>query len=151
MNARIDRQVISLPRFLRRLTLQMMAVQRSSVAILGVVLALAAVLGLVAVSGWHSAMVHDHGPVQVAMVDTHSDDDHDHAVMIDHDDQAPAKQADGDGPAHLLAHAAGHWVAFDGARAAPVAAIVAARVWSILTPSLPSGIDPSKLLRPPRG
>jgi hypothetical protein len=135
VNARIDRQVISLPRFLRRLTLQMMAVQRSSVAILGVVLALAAVLG----------------PVQVAMVDTHSDDDHDHAVMIDHDDQAPAKQADGDGPAHLLAHAAGHWVAFDGARAAPVAAIVAARVWSILTPSLPSGIDPSKLLRPPRG
>ena len=46
-----------------------MAMRRSSSALFGAVLALVAMLGLVAASSWHSAMVHDHVPVQVAAVD----------------------------------------------------------------------------------
>ncbi|CAM3067679.1 hypothetical protein I6G65_01745 (plasmid) [Sphingomonas paucimobilis] len=126
-----------------------MAMRRSSSALFGAVLALVAMLGLVAASSWHSAMVHDHVPVQVAAVD--HDHDHDHAAAAEHNDHAPAKQTGGDSPVHVLAHAAGHWVAFDGPTTAKVPAIVAARAWSILTTSLASGIDPSKLLRPPRG
>jgi hypothetical protein len=124
-----------------------MAMRRSSSALLGAVLALVAMLGLVAASGWHSAMIHDHVPVPVAAVDH----DHDHSVAVEHDDHAPAKQTGGDGPVHVLAHAAGHWVAFDGPTTAAMPALVAARAWSILTTSLASSIDPSKLLRPPRG
>ncbi|MCE3519049.1 hypothetical protein LXJ58_30325, partial [Escherichia coli] len=59
-------QVISLPDNRRPPTLRAMAMRRSSSAILGVVLALVAMLGLVVVSGWHSAMIHDHSVVQVA-------------------------------------------------------------------------------------
>ena len=126
-----------------------MAMRRSPSAILGVVLAFVAMLGLMAVSGWHSAMVHDHSVVQVAAVD--HDHDVDQTIAGEHDDHAPAKQNSGEGPVHLLAHAAGHWVAFDSPATAPVPALVAARAWSILTVSLIGGIDPSKLLRPPRG
>ena len=146
-------QVISLPDNRRPPTLRAMAMRRSSSAILGVVLALVAMLGLVVVSGWHSAMIQDHSVVQVAAVDHHHDHDQpdDHTVAAEQDDHAPAKQNGGEGPVHLLAHAAGHWVAFDGPATAPVPALVAARAWSILTVSLIGGIDPSKLLRPPRG
>lgn len=128
-----------------------MAMRRSSSAIFGAVLALVAMLGLVAASGWHSAMVHDHALVQVDAADHVQDHDHDHAVAAEQGDQAPAKQAGDDGPVHLLAHAAGHWVAFDGPTTAPLPTIAAARAWSILTASLAGGIEPSKLLRPPRG
>jgi hypothetical protein len=144
-------QVIFLPHNGRPPTLRAMAMRRSPSAILGVMLALVAMLGLVAVSGWHSAMVHDHDVVQVAAVDHDHDHDVDQTVAGEHDDHAPAKQNGGEGPVHLLAHAAGHWVAFDGPATAPVPALVAARAWSILTVSLTGGIDPSKLLRPPRG
>ena len=142
-------QVIFLPRSQPPPTLRAMAMRRSSSALFGAVLAFVAMLGLVAASGWHSAMVHDHMPVQVAAVD--HDHDHDHSVAAEHDDHAPDKQNGGDGPVHVLAHAAGHWVAFEAPATAPVPTIAAARAWSILTASLPGGIDPSKLLRPPRG
>jgi len=121
--------------------------RRYSSALFGAVLALVAMLGLVAASSWHSVMVHDHMPVQVAAVDH----DQAHPVAVEHDDHAPAKQTGGDGSVHLLAHAAGHWVAFDAPATAALPTIAVVRAWSILTASLAGGIDPSKLLRPPRG
>lgn len=139
--------MIFLPRSQPPPTLRAMAMRRSSSALFGAVLALVAMLGLVAASGWHSAMVHDHVPRQVGAVDH----DQAHPVAAEHDDHAPAKQTGGDGPVHLLAHVAGHWVAFDAPATAPLPTIAAARAWSILTASLPGGIGPSKLLRPPRG
>lgn len=141
---------MSLPHNRRPPTLPAMARRRSPSAILGAVLALVAMLGLVAVSGWHSAMVHDHNVVQVAAVDYDHDHGVDQTVAAVHDDHAPAKQGDSEGPVHLLAHAAGHWVAVDGPVPGPVPALVAARAWSILTASLIGGIDPSEFLRPPR-
>lgn len=137
-------QVILLPRGRYQPRPPAMAM-RHSPTFLGAVLALVAMLGLLVASGWHSATVHDHNPIKVAVVDHH------HDVTAEQGEHAPDKESGDVGPVHLLAHAAGHWVAFGGPTTAPVPTIVATRTWSILTASLLSTIDPSKLLRPPRG
>ncbi|WP_343526197.1 hypothetical protein [Sphingomonas sp.] len=104
--------------------------------LLGAVLALVAMLGLVALSGWHSAVVHDDDPVHVASVE------HVHGS---------SQQADPDGPIHVLAHAMGQWIALAGPSATPMRFALVNRVWPIALYDLRAGIDPSELLRPPRG
>ncbi|NTS66593.1 hypothetical protein HRV97_15685 [Sphingomonas sp. HHU CXW] len=104
-------------------------------ALLGAVLALVAMLGLIGLSGWHNAIVHD--------------DDAIHASVIEHSHDTPEK-SDPDAPIHVLAHATGHWVAFDGALPSERMILVADRQWMIGTARLPGGIDPAEFLRPPR-
>lgn len=105
-------------------------------ALVGAVLALVAMLGLCALSGWHNAVLHDDGPV--------------HLVSVDHD-HGSSKQVDPDAPIHVLAHATGQWIGFAGSFATPAPFAIAAQVWPIGRYGLRGGVDPSELLRPPRG
>lgn len=100
-------------------------------------LAMLAMFGLAALSGWHGATVHDHDPV--------------HAASVEHDhDRDTSKMGDLDAPIHSLAHAAGEWVATAGPFAALAALPVFCDVWPTADASFDAGVDPSELLRPPR-
>jgi len=103
---------------------------------LGAVLALVAMLGLIGVSGWHNAVIHDDAPIHVSSVE------HGHSS---------SNQADPDAPIHVLAHATVHWVA-------SVSSLSATPMFAVIAPNWPNGdyrlglgIDPTGLLRPPRG
>ncbi|WP_332790657.1 hypothetical protein [Sphingomonas sp. GB1N7] len=87
-------------------------------------------------SGWHGAIVHDHEPFHAA------------SVEYDHDRSKPS---DPDGPVHMLAHATGELIALAGPLATPTVAVVSDQSWSPRDTFLRSEIDPSELLRPPRG
>jgi len=112
-----------------------MPVRHPRSALLGALLALVAMLGLIALSGWHNAIIHD--------------DDAIHAASIEHSHDSPGK-FDPDAPVHVLAHATGYWVASDGAFPSERGISVADRKWMIGTARLLRGIDPAELLRPPR-
>ncbi len=114
----------------------MIATRRLRASAIGAMLALVAVLGLVALTGWHHAVVHDDDPV--------------HAVAVRHD-HASTALADPDGSVHLLAHATGQWIAFAATAPTAPALTDVVRIWPIGRHDLGSGIDPSGLLRPPRG
>ncbi|MCP8892300.1 hypothetical protein [Sphingomonas faeni] len=115
-----------------------MAQRRSQSAFFGAILAMIAMFGLATLSGWHSATVHDHDPH--------------HAASIEHDhDYGRSKMGDLDAPLHLLAHAAGQWVAPAGPFAAPIVSFIAGNAWPVVDAILSAGIDPSELLRPPQG
>ncbi|MHA0337297.1 hypothetical protein [Sphingomonas aquatilis] len=105
-------------------------------ALLGAVLALVAMLGLVMLSSWHNAMVHDDDPV--------------HLVSVEHD-HGSSNQADPDGPIHVLAHATGQWIPFADVVPSSVQATTATRTWLAGIYHLRGSIEPSGLLRPPRG
>lgn len=111
-------------------------VRRPSFALLGAVLALVAMLGLSALSGWHSATIHDHAPV--------------HASSAEHSHEK-SDQKDSDGPIHVLAHATGQWLAAAGQPLVPTFSLVKKLAWASVPPVISGGLDPSKLLRPPRG
>ncbi|WP_140852451.1 hypothetical protein [Sphingomonas glacialis] len=113
-----------------------MAIRRSRSVFLGAVLAVVAVFGMMAVSGWHTAMVHDDDAMHVAAVE------HDHA---------PSQPTDPDAPIHLLAHTLGQWVTIAEPFATLIVIVVADRSWSAPEANFRSGIDPAALLRPPRG
>lgn len=102
---------------------------------LGAVVAVIAVFGLIALSGWHNAVVHD--------------DDAIHVTSIEHR-HGSSRQADPDAPIHSLAHAVGQWVTTAGSLTAPAVAMSAAHNWATVEVCLRSGIDPAALLRPPR-
>lgn len=104
-------------------------------ASIGAILAVLAVFGLIALSGWHSAVIHD--------------DDAIHVTSVEHY-HGPSKQADPDAPIHLIAHAVSQWVTTAASVAAPAAAMIAAQDWAACDASLRGGIDPAALLRPPR-
>lgn len=106
--------------------------------LLGAVLGIIAMFGIIVLSGWHSASIHDHVPVTVASVD--------HG----HDHEAP-KQSDGDSSIHLLAHAAGHWIGSVDSVSAEWRTVVSDHSWSFANATVLGGIDPSALLKPPRG
>lgn len=129
-------EVTRLLRFDPLSTLAAMAQRRPRFAFLGALLAFSAMFCLVGLSGWHSASVHDHAPAHAATVEH----DHDHS-----------RQADPDGPVHLLAHATGQWIALADPLAMPALADLPNLAWSVLDPSFRVGIDPSELLKPPRG
>ncbi|WP_454280350.1 hypothetical protein [Sphingomonas sp. Marseille-Q8236] len=93
-------------------------------------------IGLVALSSWHSAVVHDDNPVHVASVE------HVHGS---------SNQVDPDGPIHVLAHATGQWLALADIFATPAQFAPVTQVWPIEVYDLQAGIDPSEPLRPPRG
>lgn len=110
--------------------------RRSRSALVGAVLALVAMLGIFALSGWHNAVIHDDDPV--------------HFVSVQHD-HGSSRQADPDGPIHVLAHATSQWIGFAGTFVTPVPLAVVAQAWPIGDYVLRGGIEPSELLRPPRG
>lgn len=109
--------------------------RQSRQAFLATVLAVVAVFGLIALSGWHNAVIHD--------------DDTIHVTSIEHR-HTPSRQADPDAPIHLLAHAVGQWITTAGSFATPAGAVLASRNWAPLEACLRHGIDPAALLRPPR-
>ncbi|WP_341504523.1 hypothetical protein [Sphingomonas sp. 2378] len=111
-----------------------MATRYARSAFLSATLALLAVLGLIGLSGWHDAMVHDDDPV--------------HAVSVLH--SHAASHSDPDAPIHVLAHAVSQWVVYAGVTApAPLIGMSVTR-WTIAIDDLPGGITPAALLRPPR-
>ena len=110
------------------------AAHRSRSAILGALLALLAVLGMSALSTWHSADFHDHDPAHVA------------SVAQVHDDQTP----DPDNAIHLAAHMVGQGIALPNATAAPAYSAALGTRWPIDRTDLRPGLDPASLLRPPR-
>lgn len=103
-------------------------------AFLSAVLALLAVCGLVGMSGWHSAMVHDDDPVHAGSVL------HRHAET----------RNDPDAPIHMLAHSVGQW--FVDAGVIQVTCLIAVpRIrWTITRDDLLGGVATATLLRPPR-
>lgn len=104
-------------------------------ALLSAVLALVAMLGLSALSGWHSATVHDHAPVQTSL------SEHAHEK---------SGQSDPDGPIHALAHATGQWLTAAGQPLLHTFALMTKPAWTTVLPVIRGGLDPSKPLRPPR-
>lgn len=110
--------------------------QRSRVSLLGALLAVIAMFGLVALSGWHNALVHDHDRIE--------------AVSIEHYEGGSAIDADGSGPVHFLAHAIGHWVALANVLSTWIGTIDGGHVWIVAASFLCAGTDPAMLLRPPR-
>lgn len=128
--------VTCLPRTHVPPTLKRMPTRRSRSALLGAVLALVAMLALIGLSGWHSAVVHDDYPVQ--------------SVSIEHS-LSGSSQTDPDAPIHALAHVAAQWIPFDAA-VPPMRPILAVdRTWPTGITGLRGGIAPSGLLRPPQG
>ena len=113
----------------------MMTVRRPGFALVGVLLALAAMLGVLALASWHSAMVNDADPV--------------HAVSVRHLDGAPG-EADPDGSLHVVAHATGQFLSVASLPATPVFSAPVARAWAPVTTFFQDDSDPSGLLRPPR-
>ncbi len=115
--------------------LRVVTMRRPRSAFTGVILVVIALFGIIAVSGWHSAIVHD--------------DDAIHASSVKHD-HAPSDQGDPDAPIHILAHAMGQWVSITGPLALPIATAMVDRNWSPLAQAFRNGVDPAALLRPPR-
>ncbi|GAM01533.1 hypothetical protein [Sphingomonas parapaucimobilis] len=111
-----------------------MAIRHARSVFLNAALALLAVLGVIGLSGWHDAMVHDEDPVHAA------------SVLHGH----TASPSDPDAPIHTLAHAIGQWIVHGGV-ATPLHLIrIVAPNWAIASDDLPGGTDPAALLRPPR-
>jgi hypothetical protein len=114
----------------------MMPKRCSRSTLFGAWLSLVAVLGLFALSSWHNAVVHDDDPIHVVSVE------HDHGL---------SKQTDPDRPIHVLAHATGQWIGFAVPFHTHAIFASADRVWAGSVYNLRGGIEPSELLRPPRG
>lgn len=127
--------MIGLLRFYPSLRVGDMRFLRLRTAFLGSMLALLAVLGMTALTGWHSATFHD--------------DDLRSAAFVQHEDGAKG-QTDSDGPVHLAAHVVGEGILATTQAAAPLGAPVATRPWPSSETVLGTGADPVGLLRPPR-
>lgn len=114
----------------------MTMVRRPVFTLLAALLAFAAIFGVFALSGWHSAMVNDADPV--------------HAVSIEHVDTA-SKQTDPDGPIHLVAHTIAQFLSIAVPATKSVFPALSERIWPLLVPFFRDGSDPSGILRPPQG
>ncbi|PJG45757.1 hypothetical protein CAF53_24010 [Sphingobium sp. LB126] len=110
-------------------------VRGSRFRLLGAILALLAILGLTALSTWHSAVVHDADPI--------------HAASIGHVDGQ--QQPDPDGPVHVAAHATSQWLALGEQSAPPIFPTVLELTWAVFDVPFLTGRGPAELLRPPRG
>ena len=108
--------------------------RRPRSALLGVLLALLAVVAMSGVSGWHGATFHHDDPAHVEAVE------HTHG----------ATQTDPDSPVHLAAHAAGQWLIESERVLAPVLTAVSRTPAKITDAAFLVGVAPSTLLRPPR-
>lgn len=109
--------------------------RRPYFALIGALLAFAAMLGMASLSVWHSTMVNDADPI--------------HAVSIGHIDSAASK-TDPDGPLHVAAHATGQFLSIDPLSATTVFEGLAERLWTPFTSLFRDGSAQSGLLRPPR-
>lgn len=109
--------------------------RRPYFALLGALLAFAAMLGIASLSVWHSTMVNDADPI--------------HAVSIGHVDSA-ASNTDPDGPLHVAAHATGQFLSIDPQSATTILATLPERIWTPFTSLFRDDSAQSGLLRPPR-
>lgn len=110
-------------------------VRRSWFALLGAMLAIMAMLGLTALSTWHSAVVHDGDPIHAASIGRINGQ----------------QQPDPDGPIHVAAHATGQWLALAEQSAPSVFPMVSELTWAVCDVPFLNGREPAELLRPPRG
>lgn len=103
--------------------------------ILGALLALLALVNIIGLSGWHSALVgHDD---QIVMTD-----------IIEHDDSEPSMP---EVDLHKTTHAVIHGMTDADSGVAPVASFFfPAIIWSLPMDMSRRGIAPEGLLRPPR-
>ncbi len=111
-------------------------VRRSHFALLGAVLALVAMLGLTALTSWHSAIVHDEDPV--------------HAVSVGRVTGLP-QPTDPDRSIHVAAHATSQLLPVGESVEPSAFATVSAPAWPVFDARFRNSRDPSELLRPPRG
>lgn len=114
----------------------MTTVRRPGFLLLGTLLAFAAILGVLTLSAWHSVMVNDADPV--------------HAVSIGQSN-GDHKNADPDGPIHVVAHATASIVSIAFPLIAAVMVTPVERLWSSLVSFFRDDSDPSGPLRPPQG
>lgn len=114
----------------------MVTVRRPGFSLFGALLAFAAILGVFALSGWHSAMVDDADPI--------------HAISIGQSDGGH-NRVDPDGPIHVVAHATASLVSIEAQPVATVLLGLADEAWLPLVSSFRADSDPSGLLRPPQG
>lgn len=103
--------------------------------VLATLLAFIAVLGMVALSGWHGATIHDDDPV--------------HAASVEHS-HADTDQDDPDGAIHLAAHAVGQSLAVPAHIEPSHLVVELASIWPSGELAGLRGLDPTSLLRPPR-
>lgn len=123
------------PLRLRRRLLNVSA-RRSRFALLGALLAFVAIVGLSAVSGWHSAAAHHDEAV--------------HSVSIAVADVRPQQPAP-ESPLHVEAHATSHLLALEEQLAPAVFSRLLPPGWVDLRSPMLAGREPAELLRPPRG
>jgi hypothetical protein len=102
---------------------------------MGALLAFLAVLGMTALSTWHSATFHDDDPAHAVSV-THA-----------HGDQG---STDPDGAIHVAAHMVGQGVDLPAASVATLYAATGDVLWARGGDVLPKALGPPSLLRPPR-
>ncbi|GHH25937.1 hypothetical protein GCM10008023_39870 [Sphingomonas glacialis] len=114
----------------------MMTVRRPGFSLFGALLAFAAILGVFALSSWHSAVVDDTDPI--------------HAVSIGQSN-GRHKKADPDGPIHVVAHATASLVSIEAQPVATVLQGLADQAWLPFVTLFRAGSDPSGPLRPPQG
>lgn len=129
------RSVIALPPTRLHRNVAGVTARQPYFALLGTLLALAAMLGIASLSVWHSTMVNDADPI--------------HAVSIGHVDSAPSN-TDPDGPLHVAAHATGQFLSIDPHSATTILAALPERIWTPFTSLFRDGSAQSGLLRPPR-
>ena len=126
----------SLPRGWASLRMDSVSSVRPRSAPWGVLLALAALLTMSAMSAWHSASIHaEVHPVSVSAAHVH-------------DEQDPS---DLDSAVHLAAHIVGQGLALPAAAVAPFYSAFGDTRWPSTRMAFKAGLDPASLLRPPQG
>tara|TARA_R110000868_G_scaffold31382_1_gene115177 strand:+ start:1832 stop:2245 length:414 start_codon:yes stop_codon:yes gene_type:complete len=101
--------------------------------------AILALFGMLALATWHDAKPHVHDAGYVV------------SVNGDHPEQAPAEKPDTADLMHLVAHAVLQTI--DVPAPLVVAALMkpAAEIWTLASAKAAHSLDPSAILRPPRG
>lgn len=109
--------------------------RRSRSVLVATMLAFLAVLGMAALSGWHSSTFHHDDAVPAVAVE------HVHGDVFN---------GDSDDAVHVAAHAIGQGIAIPAHIDATRLTVEFAASWAIGETVIGQGFEPSSLLRPPR-
>lgn len=113
--------------------------RRLPMPVLSALLALLAVFGVCALSGWHASNFEDLPTAHGSVLEHVHDHDHDHA-----------NQTDPDGAVHIAAHAVAQGMAIPDAAVMTYSASSSALLWTSMLVAGRLQKAPFSLLRPPR-